>query len=312
MHTTDMHVASDMPRSYLTEPVSIQSFLLISSCLRSHMYLHVLKKIELETVNQIDRKGTREMKRAKAQILTGCVCVYISVPAEPSSQGRDDKTVSIDSFSPSLSPLLVHSFLPLFLSTLSSPSLPLFLSTLSCLSQHTGAYLTKANTHNLLSVSCFLSSFFLQSFLTPSDIYPCRSQTQRHAGCRVHMRIIQSCKHSPCRSLFSSCLSSFCSYESLFHSLPSQPCSCYMVTWPLFYPLPTSSTSSSSSFSPSTAPLPLQPTFYSSLLSLFVSIFSPQTHPPPPHQPTRPSLLLRQRFLSFSFLSSFFSLPPFG
>lgn len=149
-----MHVASDMPRSYLTEPVSIQSFLLISSCLRSHMYLHVLKKIELETVNQIDRKGTREMKRAKAQILTGCVCVYISVPAEPSSQGRDDKTVSIDSFSPSLSPLLVHSFLPLFLSTLSR------------LSQHTGAYLTKANTHNLLSVSCFLSSFFLQSFLT--------------------------------------------------------------------------------------------------------------------------------------------------
>lgn len=230
MHTTDMHVASDMPRSCLTEPVSIQSFLLISSCLRSHMYLHVLKKIELETVNQIDRKGTREMKRAKAQILTGCVCVYISVPAEPSSQGRDDKTVSIDSFSPSLSPLLVHSFLPLFLSTLSSPSLPLFLSTLSRLSQHTGAYLTKANTHNLLSVSCFLSSFFLQSFLTPSDIYPCRSQTQRHAGCRVHMRIIQSCKHSPCRSLFSSCLSSFCSYESLFHSLPSQPCSCYMVT----------------------------------------------------------------------------------
>lgn len=68
----------------------------------------------METVNQMDRKGMREMKRAKAQILTGCVCVYISVPAEPSSQGRDDKTVSIDCFSPSLST-------PLHSSTLSSP-----------------------------------------------------------------------------------------------------------------------------------------------------------------------------------------------
>lgn len=58
---------------------------------------------------------------------------------------------------------------------------------------------------------------------------------------------------------------------------------------------------------------PPSPAYLLLLSSLtFLSIFSPQTHPPPPHQPTRPSLLLRQRFLSFSFLSSFFSLPPFG
>lgn len=231
----------------------------------------VIKLIETETEVKSQRWAVCE-----SLSLSLCVCVCV----ESNSQQRDDKSASIDSFSSS--------------SSLRRPlSLSLFPS--SGLSQHTGAYLTKAYAHNL-PVSCFVSSRLLQSLLMGRFLWYLSVSFTNTYPANIRWEFKHANTHPPAHC--SPPAPSFCSSLRLFLSL-SLPLSLAAAPWSrdlfsIHFPPP-----------PSTSPLHLSPS---------LSILPPPLHCHSLYVFSRWLCFLSLKLcsLSFSFPSPFLISAPFS